>query len=938
MATLRDPSIEDAAEVAQALGVDPDAGLASFEAARRLARDGPNELRSAPPRPAWRRMLAQFADPLIYLLLGAIAISLIAWLVEGRFGWPIDAIVIAAVVLLNAVLGYLHEAKAEHAVAALARMTAVTSAVLRDAREQRIPSSELVRGDVLVLGEGDAVGADARLVRAAALRIQEASLTGESAAALKDAATLRAAAALGDRHDMVWKGTAVVQGTGRAIVTATGMATEMGAIAAMLDATEEEPTPLQKEIGQIGRMLGIAVVVIAVVVVATILLLAEVRSVADVVAVLLLGVSLAVAAVPEGLPAILSVVLAMGVQRMAARHAIVKHLSSVETLGSASVIASDKTGTLTRSEMTIERVVTASGETRITGVGYAPQGRVEHAGSALDDGPLRAEQIVVLSGGSLANNAGLRQTADGAWEIQGDPTEAAFLVAERKLGVAERRERRFERIGEIPFDSERMMMSTVEVDHEHGGQIVVVTKGAPDVVLRHCTKARIGMDTVELDDARRARIRADVERLTDAALRTLAVAYRPLAPGEDPQAEEALERDLVFVGTVGIIDPPREEAAVAIGEARRAGIRVLMITGDHPRTATRIAADLGIVEAGATALTGLEIDALDATAFAAAVRTTSVYARVAPEHKLRIVDALQAGGDVVAMTGDGVNDAPALKSADIGIAMGVAGTEVTKEAADMILADDNFATIVVAVREGRAIFDNIRKFLRYLLSSNMGEVLTVFLGVVGAGVLGLAGADGAVVLPLLATQILWINLITDSGPALAMGIDPETDDVMARKPRRPSERVIDARMWAGVFEIGAVMALVTLLTIDMYLPGGLIEGRHELASARTAGFTVLVFGQLFNCFNARSETTSAFRHLFVNRWLWGAIALSVLLQVAVVELPFLNLAFGTVPLEAAQWFGCVAMASVVLWFSELRKWLYRAWHGRAAATQSTARS
>jgi len=440
---------------------------------------------------------------------------------------------------------------------------------------------------------------------------------------------------------------------------------------------------------------------------------------------------------------------------------------------------------------------------------------------------------------------------------------------------------------------------------------------------------RVGMDLVDLDDARRARILADVDTLSDAALRTLAVAYRPLAPGEDPQVTESLERDLVFVGTVGIIDPPREEAAVAIREASRAGIRVIMITGDHPRTAARIAADLGIAEAGATALTGLELDALDDAAFAEAVRKTSVYARVAPKHKLRIVDALQADGNVVAMTGDGVNDAPALKSADIGVAMGVTGTEVTKEAAKMILVNDNFATIVEAVREGRGIFDNIRKFLRYLLSGNMGEVLTVFLGVVGAGMIGLTGtetgAGGIVVLPLLATQILWINLITDSWPALAMGVDPPTDDVMARKPRRLSERVIDARMWAGVIEIGAVIAMATLLTIDIYLPGGLIEGTHDLANARTAGFTVLVFAQLLNAFNARSETTSAFAQLFVNPWLWGAIALSVLLQVAVVNLDFLNLAFGTVPLEAEQWMACVAMASVVLWFSELRKLASRAW-------------
>jgi magnesium-transporting ATPase (P-type) len=358
-----------------------------------------------------------------------------------------------------------------------------------------------------------------------------------------------------------------------------------------------------------------------------------------------------------------------------------------------------------------------------------------------------------------------------------------------------------------------------------------------------------------------------------------------------------------------------------------------MITGDHPLTAARIAADLGIVEAGGTALTGLELDALDEAAFAEAVRKTSVYARVAPAHKLRIVDALQADGNIVAMTGDGVNDAPALKSADIGIAMGVTGTEVTKEAAKMILADDNFATIVEAVREGRGIFDNIRKFLRYLLSSNMGEVLTVFLGVVGAGVIGLTGAGGAVVLPLLATQILWINLITDSGPALAMGVDPQIDDVMARKPRRPSERVIDARMWAGVLQIGAVMAVVTLLTIDIYLPGGLIEGSHDIATARTAGFTVLVFAQLFNCFNARSDITSAFSNLFVNPWLWGAIALSVLLQVAVVNLGFLNLAFGTVALQLEQWLLCAAMASLVLWYSELRKLVNRALRTQASATE-----
>jgi len=923
-----DPSLRDVAAVARELSVDLERGLTSAEAARRLAGAGPNELRPAPPVPAWRRLLRQFEDPLVYLLLAAVVISLAVWTIEGRHGWPVDAIVIALVVAVNAVLGYTQEAKAESAVAALARMTAVTSAVMRDGQLGRIPSAGLVRGDVLVLGEGDSVGADARLVEAASLRVLEASLTGESEAVLKDPATLPAPAALGDRLDMVYKGTAVAQGTGRAVVTATGMATEMGAIAQMLDTTQEEPTPLQREVARIGRMLGIAVIVIAVVVMSALALTSDVRGAADVMTILLLGVSLAVAAVPEGLPAILSVVLAMGVQRMAKRNAIVKQLSSVETLGSASVICSDKTGTLTRSEMTIERVVTASGGTRVTGVGYAPEGRVESVEGELRGGPMMAEHIVVLSGGSLAGNADLRRGDDGLWEIHGDPTEAAFLVAERKLGVAEQRKRRFERRREIPFTSERKMMSAIEVDHEQGDELVVVSKGAPDVLLARCTRLREGANVVDLDESRRRRILSDVDSLSDAALRTLAVAYRPLASGEDSSDDAALEQDLIYVGTVGIIDPPREEAAVAIREAHRAGIRVVMITGDHPRTAARIAADLGIADPGRrAALSGPELDRLDDAAFAAAVRTTSVYARVAPVHKLRIVDALQADGQIVAMTGDGVNDAPALKSADIGIAMGVTGTEVTKQAAKMILADDNFATIVAAVREGRGIFDNIRKFLRYLLSSNMGEVLTVFLGVVLAGVIGLTGSGEAVVLPLLATQILWINLVTDSGPALAMGVDPQTDDVMARRPRRLDERVIDARMWAGVVFIGLVMAVAALFTIDFYLPGGLIEGDRDLANARTAGFTVLVLTQLFNCFNARSEKASAFRHLFVNPWLWAAVALGVVLQVAVVHVGFLNVAFGTVPLDFSQWLVCAVVASVVLWTEELRKLAVRVARG-----------
>ncbi|MGZ8293557.1 MAG: cation-translocating P-type ATPase [Telluria sp.] len=947
-----DPSLIEIVDLAEALGTDLERGLSSEEAAKRLQTDGPNELRAVPPVPGWRRALAQLQDPLVYLLGVAAVVALAGWWFEGRgrpgaAAWPLDAIVITCVVVLNAVLGWMQEAKAAQAVAALAKMTTATSAVLRDGAVARVPSAELVKGDVLVLAEGDAVGADARLAQAAALMLLEAPLTGESEAVLKDAAPLPAAVALGDRLNMVFKGTAVAQGSAHAVVTATGMQTEMGDIATLLDSTPDAPTPLQVEIAHLGKMLGIAALVIAAVVMATILLTSDLHGVADVVTVLLLGVSLAVAAVPEGLPAILSVVLAMGVRRMARHHAIVKKLASVETLGAASVIASDKTGTLTRGEMMVQRVMTASGRSDITGVGYAPEGRAEQTGAKLPLGPLRSELQAVLRGGSLAGNAQLQQTESGTWCIQGDPTEAAFLVAERKLGKQDVGESSpewkdgFERIGEIPFTSQRKMMSVLVVDHADGDAHVLFTKGAPEVLLARCTHARRGAATVTFDAALHAQLLADVTSMTGDALRTLAVACRKLAPDAqipaDAAAAAALEQDLEYLGTVGIIDPPREEAAVAIAQARQAGIRVIMITGDHPRTALRIATDLGIVDAGATALTGIELDALDDAAFSTAAVQSSVFARVAPRHKLRIVRALQGSGHVVAMTGDGVNDAPALKAADIGVAMGVAGTDVTKEAARMILADDHFSTIVLAVREGRGVLDNIRKFLRYLLSSNLAEVLTVFAGVVGAGVIGLdataTGAGGAVVMPLLATQILWINLITDTGPALAMGVDPIADNVMARKPRPRNQRIIDTRMGMDVLEAGVVMALLTLLTLDLFLPGGLIEpvdswlgtGPHTLELARTAAFTVLVLTQLFNCFNARSASTSAFRAVFSNRWLWAAVALSALLQVAVVHLPFLNLAFGTVPLSPGQWCVSVAMASGVLWFSEVRKLFRRHW-------------
>jgi Ca2+-transporting ATPase len=909
-----------------ALGTDPAVGLTEADAAARLEQLGPNRLDARPPVPRWRRLLAELANPLVLLLLAAVAISLVTWFIDGAEGLPFDALVIAVILVANAVVGYVQEARAEQAVDALQRLAAATSTVVRGGVERRVPATDVVPGDVLLLAEGDAVSADARLTEAASFTVAEASLTGESEPVLKDAAPLAGEPSFADRVNMVFSGTAVTRGRGRAVVTSTGMATEMGRIADLLGETGRELTPLQREIAFVGRMLAFAVVAITAVVVGTILLTSEIDSASDLVDVLLVGVSLAVAAVPEGLPAVLSMVLALGVQRMARQKAIVKDLSSVETLGSASVICTDKTGTLTRNEMTIQRIVTHSGAVEVTGSGYEPEGDLLVDGHPLDGGPLLDEAHIVLSGGSLTNDASLHEV-DGEWTVVGDPTEAAFLVAARKAGLAGERDARFRRVGEVPFTSERKLMSTVQADAERGGDLAVVTKGAPDVLLGRCTREQIGGETRPLDDGRRQQILEGVDVLADDAMRTLGVAYRGLPPAASPDGGEELEHELVFAGIVGIIDPPRDEAKVAIAEAHAAGIRIVMITGDHPRTAARIAVGLGIVEPGTPTVTGVEIDRLDDDGLRAAIGTASVFARVAPEHKLRIVDALQAGGEIVAMTGDGVNDAPALKSADIGVAMGVTGTDVAKEAANMVLADDNFATIVAAVREGRGIFANIRTFLRYLLSSNAGEVLTMFLGVVGAGIIGLDDAGGAIAVPLLATQILWINLLTDTAPALAMGVDPPPDDVMSRPPRRITERVIDGEMQRGILFIGLVMAIATLAAFDLGLPGGLVEGSGTLDEARTLAFTTLVIAQLFNCFNARSDRVSAFRHLFTNRLLWGAVALSVVLQAAVVYLPVMHDAFGTASLDLAGWVLCTALGSTVLWADELRKAAIR-WRAR----------
>jgi Ca2+-transporting ATPase len=909
-----------AEEVVAELGSDPQRGLSGQDASAHLRQYGPNELETEKPVPAWRRLLAQFQDVLIILLLVATAISLGLWVYERDTALPYEGLAIFAIVLLNGILGHVQETRAERAVAALRAMSANEATVLRDGERRSVPAAELVPGDVVLIEEGDTIPADARLIGSTALHTMEASLTGESLPVSKDVSPVGEEVDLGDRRNMVFSGTAATYGRGKAVVTATGMHTELGNIAGLLSRTEEQTTPLQKELDRVGKLLGGIVLVIAAAVVATILLVEGIRDFAVFLDVLIFGVALAVAAVPEGLPAIVTTTLALGVRRMAGRNSIVRKLPAVETLGSATVIASDKTGTLTKNEMTVRTVVTASGRVDITGTGYAPEGELRHEGKPLQEPALRTEVERTLIAADRANNAVLQEYG-GRWSVQGDPTEGALIVAARKAGLsADALGSRFERVGEVPFSSERKLMSTVHEDADKPERLIVFTKGAPDVLVTRCSHELVGGEARTLTDGRRQEIRAASERLASEALRTLGVAFRSLRPDAlEREVDDRVEHELVFLGVVGMIDPPREEAKEAVGKAKGAGIRPVMITGDHPQTAAAIARELDITQ-DERAITGAELEKLDDEALERTVSECSVYARVNPEHKLRIVDALQKNGDIVAMTGDGVNDAPALKTADIGVAMGITGTDVSKEAADMVLTDDNFASIVAAVEEGRSIFANIQKFLRFLLSSNIGEVLTVFLGVVLAGVIGLtAGGEGVLVLPLLATQILWINLITDGAPALALGLDPADPEVMNRPPRPVGSGVITRRMWGGMAFVGIIMAAGTLLVLDFGLPSGLIEGSGDLPYARTMAFTTLVLFQLFNAPNARSDERSAFHRLFRNPWLRGALVLSIALQILVVYAPFLQPAFGTVSLNLRDWLVCVAVASSVLWLRELSK-------------------
>lgn len=906
------------AEVAEAFASNLDHGLTAEEASQRLEHWGKNELPKPAVISAWRRFTAQFRDMLTILLLVASAVSFVAWALESGHGLPYETLVIVAIVLVNAILGFVQEGRAEEAVAALQKMSAAQARVLRDGRQLQIPAAEVVPGDVLLIEEGDALAADGRVMTSIGLQVAEAALTGESRPVSKDSSPILEEVGPADQDNMVFSGTVAVSGRGRAIVTGTGLQTEIGKIAGALATSQEERTPMQRELDWVGKRLAIGVILIAVLIALILVVVGGVSSGEDLVQVLLVAVSLAVAAVPEGLSAITTITLSLGVQRMARRNVIVRKLSSVETLGSTTVICTDKTGTLTKNEMTVRAVITAGGIVDFSGTGYSPRGEMTCDGTVVQAGDLLFEVQKTLALATLANNANLIKK-DEHWAIEGDPTEGALIVAAHKSGLTEAGvEEAFPRLGEVPFSSQRKMMSTVHRE-ELTGEFHAAVKGAPDILLERCTDEQRGEEVRPLTPERREELKQLVAMLAKRALRTIGIAYRELSSEQEAgQWSEEHERGLVFAGLVGIMDPPRAEAKAAVCSAGEAGIRVIMITGDHPLTACAIAAELGI--GGDKFMTGKELEAINEAQLQEICKEVSIFARVAPEHKLQIVRALKQNEQIVAMTGDGVNDAPALKAADIGIAMGITGTDVSKQAADMILSDDNFSSIVAAVEEGRSIFRSIRTALLFLLSSNAGEVLTMFLGVLLAGILGLQAEGGVgVIVPLLAVQILWINLLTDSAPALALAMEPSDRSLMEELPRARTVRVISGRMWGIVVFVGVVMAVGTLLVMDAALPGGLLEGDNSMPFARTMGFTTLVFFQLFNIFSARSPVESVFGTLFLNKWVWAAVMFSLVLQVLVIYLPVMQVAFGTVSLGIWDWVVCALVGSSVLWLLELKK-------------------
>lgn len=853
-------------------------GLTQQQADARRKETGPNKLREAPKPTLWQRFIAQLRDPMLVILLVAAVVSGVTNYLAGDH--VAEAGIILVVVLLNAALGVLQESKAEAAIEALQTMTAATCKVLRDGKQRVIPSEELVPGDVVVLEAGDSVPADGRLLQSASLKIEEAALTGESVPVTKTLQVLgladRQEVPLGDRKNMCYMGSTVVYGRGRAVITATGMQTEMGKIAGALSQNEEEQTPLQRRLTELGRTLSKLVLGICVFIFVFDLFLAGSFTVQSVLSTFMVAVSLAVAAIPEGLATVVTVVLSIGVTNMSKRNAVIRRLTAVETLGCTQVICTDKTGTLTQNRMTV----------------------VEHCG---DTQPLATAMTLCNDAMFVANGP-----------AEGEPTEAALVDFATAQGCSkDRLAAEQPRVAEAPFDSGRKMMSTI---HEVAGEFVQYTKGAPDVVLQRCTTYQENGQIYPLTDTKRQALLAQNKAMADRALRVLAAAERrwPQRPAEGDPAQ--WEQDLCFLGLTGMMDPVRPEVAAAIAECRQAGIRPVMITGDHKDTAVAIGKQLQIIESPEQALTGAELDALSDEELEQAVERYGVYARVQPEHKTRIVAAWRKRGAVTAMTGDGVNDAPSIKMADIGIGMGITGTDVTKNVADMVLADDNFATIVAAVEEGRRIYDNIRKSIQFLLASNMSEVLGVF----GATLLGFT--------LLNPVHLLFINLITDCFPALALGMEKGEPDLMHRAPRRATDGIFAGGLGLDIAYQGV---LITVITMISYLLGHCIEvGGWEMPrgaspDGMTMAFLTMSMCEIFHSFNLRSQRQSVFTLHTHNPVLWGAMLGSLLLTTAVLEIPVLADLFGFTPISPREYLLAVSLAILVIPIVEGVKWIQR---------------
>ncbi len=861
-------------------------GLTDAEARQRLAEHGPNELQAARRISAWEILLEQFKNVLILILLGATAVSLF-------LGHGVESVVIAVIVLFAVLLGFVQEYRAERAIEALRQMAAPTASVLRDGEEAKIPARDLVPGDVILLRTGDRVPADARLLESVNLQVDEAALTGESLPVEKHSQPLPSTnLSIGDRRNIVYAGTSVTYGRGRALVIATGMHTEFGKIAQMLQDVETVRTPLQQNLDKVGTALARAAFVVVAVITALGLFRGQ-----PFIEMLIFGIALAVAVVPEALPAVVTISLAIGVQKMAKRHALIRRLPAVETLGSTSVICSDKTGTLTRDEMTVRRVLAGGYVYTVSGAGYSPQGDFSYNGSVLHapTEPLRH----MLTAAALCADTRLVNTSDGQWDVKGDPTEGALIVAAAKAGLRkEDLDVKHPRVGEIPFSSETKRMTTL---HQSDGGVLACAKGAPEVILDGCDFFLTEEGVVPLTADRRESILAEAQTMAADALRVLAVASKPDA------VPETAEQGMTFLGLAGMIDPPRPEAKAAIAVCMQAGIQPVMITGDHPLTAQAVARELGLLTNGGRVVTGAEVERFSDDDLRQQVTDIRVYARVSPAHKLRVVTAWQSHGHIVAMTGDGVNDAPALKKADIGIAMGITGTDVTKEAAAMMLTDDNFASIVAAVEEGRGVFGNIKKYLMYLLSSNIGEIGLM----AGAAFLGLP-------LPLTAVQILYVNLATDGLPALALSVDPPEKDLMKRKPRNPRTGIF-TRPVVTLMTLGGLWSTMVNLGLFTWALG---SGR-SLEQAMTMTFVSLVLIQFFKAYNFRSDRHSVLERPFENKWLNLAVLWEMFLLALIVYLPFLQEPFSTYALTPSDWLIVGVLAMTIVPVLELAKWVIR---------------